>query len=145
MNLLVVSLLVVLAPALSPLSVLTTAPTYTTGTAVLISSPSNKVNSAGNTLPVTFGTAAPSPSLNASVGVITNYFDLRGPPFGWKLVVASVSATGMMVNLMTNSNSNYIRLLSVCYMVTWDAHLNLNYALFTLSTWMFIQTLQPIP
>lgn len=133
-NLLAVLLLAALAASLSPLTVLTTAPTYTSGIATLISSPSNKVNSAGNTLSITFGTPAPSSSLNASVGVITNYFDLRGPPFGWKLVVASVSSTGMMVTFTTNSITNYIRLLSVCYMVNWNAHLNLNYALFTLST-----------
>ncbi len=122
-----------LACSLSALSVITTSPTYTTGTASIISSPSNKINNAGNTFSVVYSTPAPSSSVNASIGINSMYFEMKNASFGWKVVINSVTATTMIFTASTNNLNNYIRMLSICYMINWNANINLNYILFTLS------------
>jgi hypothetical protein len=127
-------LLVTTALALSPMTVITAAPTYTTGAATLVASSANKVNDIPQTLSVAFTTPAPSSSLNASIALQSCEWDIRNNPFGWKLVIGSLSATGMMVTFSTPDSGNYIRLLIITYIANWAAPFNLNYVLFTLST-----------
>lgn len=142
-SIVVLALLVVSCVGISPMTVITTAPTYVTGVATLISSPSNKVNNAGNTLPVTFATAAPTTSLNASAGLKSCEFDMKGTTFGWKITIDSLTATGMMVSFSTTDPTNYIRLLAISYIANWGAPFNLNYIAFTLSNSCGIETQRP--
>jgi hypothetical protein len=93
-------------------------PTYTTGTAQLITA---SYSSTTNTsFPVTFATTMSTPSLNASLGIMGINYDIRSSRWGWRITIASVLQSSLSVLISVSDSSNPIYSLRICYFVTYN-------------------------
>lgn len=105
--------------SLSPMVVLPSALKYQTGRVAVITTMPNRVSNTLTYLPLPFVNAAPTTSLNGSLGVVSNHWNMKLSTFGWKVAINSISATSMEVSVVTNSNQISVSLLELCYLVSW--------------------------
>jgi len=115
-------------------------PTYLTGTSTLITTNMNSTSPIQYTLnyPWMMSTA----SLNGSLGIIGVDYYMKGIQFGWNLGIVSLNNLTIVVQASVYNNNSLLYYLNICYMVTYNSYLDLNYVTYTFSKYLFIEALQ---
>ncbi len=117
-----------LASALSMPTAITD-PTYTTGTSTIISS------NWGTTTPTSFSfnyqTTMSTSSLNGTLGVIGIDSYIRPSQWGWRMSILSLSQTSLTLNLNVKNSYSPILYLQICYLVTSNTLLELNWVAYS--------------
>lgn len=99
--------------------------TYQTGTYVIITS--NFSNTAQQTFSIPYTSVMTTTSLNATLGIYGVNYYMIGGVFGWKLFVASVTASDISVHLSVFSSSSSIYYLKLCYLISSKTEIDINY------------------
>lgn len=106
-------------------------PTYTTGTFRLVNS--NWGSTSASNFLVSFQTTMSTSSLNASLGVMGINYYIKGSAWGWRMTIPSVTASSMNVLLSVKDSNNPIYYLRICYFVTSNTLLDVNYVSYSFS------------
>jgi hypothetical protein len=117
-------------------------PTYTTGTFRLVNA--NWGNTSPSNFLVNYQTTMSTSSLNASLGVMGINYYIKGSTWGWRMTVASLTASSMNVLLNVKDNNNPIYYLRICYFVTYNTLLDVSWVSYSFSISHLIQV-DPIP
>lgn len=97
--------------ALSPMVVMPSSVKYQTGRTFPVLTAAQKVGNTAVVLNIPFVSAAPTSSLNCSLGIVSNHFTLKNGLFGWSLVISSITTSYLSITISTGSNTNFISLL----------------------------------
>jgi hypothetical protein len=111
-------------------------PTYLTGSKTLITA------SMTSTSPVVYGITypwtMPTLSLNASLAIMGVNFYMKTAQFGWRMNILSLSDSALALQISVKHKDSPLYYLRVCYMVSYNSYIDMNYVSYTLSTLAFM-------
>lgn len=106
--------------------------TYQTGTQIVITSTFNSITETVFSIPYT--KVMTTTSLNATLGLYgINYYTV-GTAFGWKLYVASLTSSNVIVHLAVFATTSPIYYLKLCYLISAKPELDIAYVEYTIRT-----------
>jgi hypothetical protein len=118
-------------------------PSYTTGTSVLVTS--NWGNTSPTNFLVNYQTTMSTSSLNATLGVMGVNYYIKGTQWGWRLSIASLTQSSLNVLVNVKNYNNPIYYLKICYFVTDNTLLDINWITYSFSKSGDIQVPAQIP
>lgn len=68
-----------------------------------------------------------TPSVNATLGIYGINFYMTSQTFGWNMRVSSVSTTTLTIQLYVYSSPNYLNYLKLCYLVSSNPYIDVNF------------------
>lgn len=81
-------------------------------------------------------------SLDAAIGIYGIDFYMNKQVFGWSLSISTLSATNFMLHAYVSSALSRISSLKICYIVSNNPYIDMNYVRYTFSNMQFIKTHQ---
>jgi hypothetical protein len=104
--------------------------TYQTGTQVIVSSSFTSTSETVFSIP--YINVMTTASLNATLGIYgINYYTV-GTVFGWKLFVASLTSSSVIVHLAVFAAASPIYYLKLCYLISAKPELDIAYVEYTI-------------
>jgi hypothetical protein len=117
-------------------------PSYTTGTTQLVNA--NWGSTSPTNFLVNYQTTMSTTSLNASLGIMGINYYIKAGQWGWRLSIVSVAQSSLNLFLNVKSNNNPIYYLRICYFVTSNTLLDVNWATLSFSRNLNLIQLQSI-
>lgn len=103
--------------------------TYQTGTQVLLSSTFTSTTEQVFTIP--YLNVMTTASLNATLGIYGIHYYTVGTTFGWKIYVASLTSSTVVVHLAVSYSTSPIYYLKLCYLISSKPELDIAYVEYT--------------
>lgn len=111
-------------------------PSYTTGTTVLVTS--NWGNTSPSNFLVNYQTTMSTSSLNATLGIMGVNYYIKGTQWGWRMSIASITASSLNVLLNVKNYNNPIYYLRICYFVTYSSLLDISWVSYSFGIFFII-------
>jgi hypothetical protein len=109
--------------------------TYQTGTQIILSS--NFAFTAEQVFNIPYVSVMTTSSLNASLAIYgVDYYMVSGV-FGWKLYVASLTSSNLIIHLSVFSATSPLYYLKLCYIISSNPDIDINYVEYTFSRNIF--------
>lgn len=102
---------------------------YQTGTQVILST--NFASTTEQAFTIPYFNVMTTASLNATLGIYGIRYYTVGTDFGWKMYVASLTSSTVIVHLAVFSSSSPIYYLKLCYLISAKPELDIAYVEYT--------------